>query len=135
MFHEAARNALIKDGWTITHDPFRFEDKENKIAYEADLGAEKLLAAEKGTDKIVVEVKSFLKLSLANEFHGILGQYITYFDALEFLDLKRDLIIAVPQFAEVRLHEYPFIQHLIKKHNLKLFIFDEIEGTILTWKR
>ena len=71
MFHEAARNALIKDGWTITHDPFRFEDKENKIAYEADLGAEKLLAAEKGTDKIVVEVKSFLKLSLANEFHGI----------------------------------------------------------------
>ena len=23
LFHDAVRNALIKDGWTITHDPFR----------------------------------------------------------------------------------------------------------------
>ena len=135
MFHEAVRHALIKDGWTITHDPFRLEDKDNKIAYEADLGAEKLLAAEKGLDKIVVEVKSFLKLSLSHEFHGILGQYMTYINALEFLDLDRELIIAVPQFAEARIQEYPFILHLIKKHNVKLFVFDEIEEIILTWKR
>ena len=54
------------------------------MAYNADLGVEKMLAAEKGLDKIVVEVKSFLKLSLANEFHTILGQYVTYLDALEF---------------------------------------------------
>ena len=135
IFHQAVRNALIKDGWTITHDPFQLEDKSIKMAYNADLGAEKMLAAEKGLDKIVVEIKSFLKLSLANEFHTILGQYVTYLDALEFLALDRELLIAVPKFAEERIQEYPFIQHLIQKHNLKMFIFDEIEEIILTWKR
>jgi hypothetical protein len=116
IFHNAVRNALIKDGWTITDDPFRLENKEKRMAYEADIGAEKMLAAEKGLDKIVVEVKSFLKLSLANEFHTILGQYMTYIDALEFLSLDRELIIAVPKFAEERIQEYPFILHLIEKH-------------------
>lgn len=135
IFHNAVRNALIKDGWTITDDPFRLESKENKMAYEADLGAEKLFAAEKGIDKIVVEVKSFLKLSLANEFHTILGQYKTYEDALEFLLLDRELIIAIPKFADERIQEYPFIQHLIKKHKVKSFVFDEIEEIILRWKR
>ncbi len=135
IFHNAVRNALIKDGWTITQDPFRLEDKNVKMVYEADLGAEKMLAAEKGMEKIVVEVKSFLKLSLSNEFHTILGQYMTYIDALEFLSLDRELIIAVPKFAEERIQEYPFILHLIKKHHLKMFVFDEIEEIILTWKR
>jgi hypothetical protein len=109
--------------------------KSSKLAYEADLGAEKLLAAEKGMDRIVVEVKSFLKLSFANEFHGILGQYITYLDALEYLSLDRELIIAIPKFAEDRLKDYPFIRHLIEKHNLKMFVFDEKEEIILEWKR
>ena len=47
LYHQAVRNALIKDGWTITHDPFRLENKEQNMAYESDLGAEKRFAAEK----------------------------------------------------------------------------------------
>jgi hypothetical protein len=35
---------------------------------EIDLGAEKLICAEKGIEKIVVEVKSFLSRSLTYEF-------------------------------------------------------------------
>ncbi|MGC8643363.1 MAG: element excision factor XisH family protein, partial [Isosphaeraceae bacterium] len=23
LFHECVRHALVQDGWTITHDPFR----------------------------------------------------------------------------------------------------------------
>ena len=59
IFHQAVRNALIKDGWTITHDPFQLEDKSIKMAYNADLGAEKMLAAEKGLDKIVLKSRVF----------------------------------------------------------------------------
>jgi hypothetical protein len=49
--HDAVKNSLTKDGWTITADPF-------KIAYggvglSADLGAEKVFAAEKGAKRIV----------------------------------------------------------------------------------
>jgi hypothetical protein len=29
--HHAVKNALIKDGWTITHDPYRLEVGEEKV--------------------------------------------------------------------------------------------------------
>ena len=56
IIHDAVKNALIKDGWTITADPY-------VIAYEdvtlfADLGVERPLAAERAGRKIVVEVKA-----------------------------------------------------------------------------
>lgn len=76
LFHDAVKNALIKDGWTITHDLF-------KLSYGfttafVDLAAEKLLAAEKGNEKIAVEIKSFVGKSELNEFNAALGQFISY---------------------------------------------------------
>ena len=108
LYHQAVRIALEKDGWVITRDPFNLVSKEDNIDYEVDLGAEKLIAAERGVEKIAVEIKSFLKTSLANEFHGILRQYITYSDALAFLEYERQLILAIPRFAEERLENIHF---------------------------
>lgn len=49
-YHDSVRNALIKDGWTITHDPLivRWGAKDMYV----DLGAEQFLAAEKTGCKI-----------------------------------------------------------------------------------
>ena len=47
--HQQVVTALKKDGWTITHDPFKVHWKTRKLL--VDLGAEKLIAAERGTDK------------------------------------------------------------------------------------
>jgi XisH protein len=71
LLHESVRKALEKDGWTIKDDPFYLYDKTLGIDYEVDLGAEKVVIAQKELQKIVVEVKSFARLSLRNEFHGI----------------------------------------------------------------
>jgi len=56
IYHDSVKNALIKDGWTITHDPLmlRWGKKDMFI----DLGAEFILAAEKSDRKIAVEIKS-----------------------------------------------------------------------------
>ncbi len=27
LYHNIVKNALLKDGWTITHDPFHYEEK------------------------------------------------------------------------------------------------------------
>ena len=45
-FHDSVRNALIKDGWTITDDPLTLKFGETELY--VDLGAEKVLAAIKG---------------------------------------------------------------------------------------
>src|SRR5215510_6624640 len=57
VYHEPVKHALIKDGWTITDDPFIIEYKGLRLY--ADLGAEKPIAAEKFGRKIVVEIKVF----------------------------------------------------------------------------
>ena len=58
IFHNIVKEALIKDGWTVTDDPLVLLSKVDG-GLETDLGAEKMLIAEKGLTKIAVEVKSF----------------------------------------------------------------------------
>lgn len=69
--HHVVRRALEEDGWTITDDPLivRF----GRSFCEIDLGAERLLAAEKADEQIAVEIKTFLRPSLLSEFHTALG--------------------------------------------------------------
>lgn len=49
LFHYAVRHALERDGWTITDDPLRIEWGGATI--KIDLGAERLLAAEREGEK------------------------------------------------------------------------------------
>ncbi len=65
-FHQAVRNALEKAGWTITHDPLPL--KIGNLRLKVDLGAEKLIAAQKDNQKIAVEIKSFLRASKITDF-------------------------------------------------------------------
>lgn len=52
-YHQAVIAALQKDGWTITHDPMTltFEGEDLFV----DLGAERLLAAERADDAGQIE--------------------------------------------------------------------------------
>ena len=56
-FHQQVREALEKEGWTITHDPYKIMIGRRR-GY-IDLGAE-IIGAEKGDQIIAVEIKSFL---------------------------------------------------------------------------
>jgi len=55
IYHEQVKNALIKDGWTITHDPYTMTFGQKDVF--VDLGATRMLAAEKGDEIIAVEIK------------------------------------------------------------------------------
>lgn len=71
-FHTAVKQALIKEQWSITHDPLNLKFGEYDQV-QIDLGAEKVLAAEKDGEKIAVEIKSFLSDSSIFDFHVALG--------------------------------------------------------------
>jgi hypothetical protein len=64
LVYQAAKNALIKDNWLITHDLYTISFGGVNMA--VDLGAEKLIAATKDHQKIAVEIKSFLEGSSAS---------------------------------------------------------------------
>ena len=55
--HDKIKTALIKDGWTITHDPFAIQSEEFDLY--VDLAAERIFAAERAGEKIAVEIKRF----------------------------------------------------------------------------
>lgn len=76
IYHEAVKNALIKDGWTITADPYYIVYR--KLRLVADLAAEHPLSAQRGDDKIVIEVKSFINPSFIYDLERAVGQYIIY---------------------------------------------------------
>jgi hypothetical protein len=54
-YHTIVRQALINDGWKITHDPYTMEFGERGVYI--DLGAEQPIAAEKEGRKIAVEIR------------------------------------------------------------------------------
>ncbi len=78
IYHDAVKRALIKDGWTITHDPLKL--KLGRKDMYVDLGAERLLAAEKRGQQIAVEVKSFVGTSQLHDLEEALGQFVLYHD-------------------------------------------------------
>jgi hypothetical protein len=41
IYHSIFKNALIKDGWTVTHDPLKLQWGKKDLY--VDLGAEKLI--------------------------------------------------------------------------------------------
>lgn len=81
-FHKQFKTALIKDRWTITHDPLTIRISE-AVKLQIDLAAEQILAAERDSEKIAVEIKSFIGDSDVSTFHTALGQYLNYCQALE----------------------------------------------------
>lgn len=76
IFHEAVKQALEKEQWVITDDPLKL--KFGNINFQIDLGAERVIAAEKAGEKIAVEIKSFLNPSAITDFYAALGQFLSY---------------------------------------------------------
>jgi hypothetical protein len=75
-FHDAVKTALIKEGWTITHEPLDLDFDSNRI--QIDLAGEKLIAPEKGVEKFAVGVKNFCSPSTIYEFYLAVGQCFSY---------------------------------------------------------
>jgi hypothetical protein len=131
-FHNVVKIAIEKDGWTITDDPLfiRAED----VDFYIDLGAEKVLAAEKAGQKIAVEIKSFLGASEVNEFHSALGQFLNYRSALRLTQPERVLYLAVAIDIYEEFFNRRFIQRVIAEHQLRFLIFNVEREEIVLWR-
>jgi hypothetical protein len=131
LFHDAVKNALVKDNWTITHDPLIIQF--GVVQMFVDLGAEKIIAAEKAGRKIAVEVKSFVSLSPISEFHTALGQFLNYQVALEEQQPERTLYLAVPLDTYRAFFILPFTQAVVQRYRLKLIVYNVVEEVIVRW--
>ncbi len=128
LFHDAVKQALIKDNWVITADPLTI--KIEGVRLEIDLAAEKVFAAEKEGKKIAVEIKSFLKSSIITDFHAALGQFLNYRLALQIREPDRTLYLAVPIDTFESFFQETFIQESVNSYQVKLLIYNPIQEVI-----
>jgi len=98
-----------------------------------DLGAEPLLAAEKDTQKIAVEVKSFLNISQLYDFYEALGQFKFYWFALNKTEPERVLFLAVSTDIYAEFFDDPFIRELTTTERVKILVFDIETEAIALW--
>jgi XisH protein len=130
-FHQAVRKALEKEGWTITHDPLPL--KVGTLRLQADLGAEKLIAAQKNHQKIAVEIKSFLRASKITDFYQAFGQFLPYKVALKRVEPDRKLYLAIPTSTYEELFREILIQDLLEEYPVKLIVYNSDKEEIQSW--
>ena len=131
LFHDKVRHALENDGWTVTADPLGFSfDLFNLML---DLGAERVLALERGVEKIAVEIKGFGGISKITEFHTMLGQYENYRSALELRDPERQLYLAIPEVLYNTFFQSELVQYTLKRNAIALLVYDPENEVIQQW--
>jgi glucose-6-phosphate 1-dehydrogenase len=131
VFHDAVKSALQKEGWQVA-------DKQLKVTWEKveldiDLAADRLLSADRGNEKIAVEVNSFLENSTLYSFHTALGQFINYRTALRQQESDRILYLGVPQDTYETFFQQPFTQAVIQENRLRLVIYSPEREEIVLW--
>ena len=132
IFHVVVRSALEKEGWTITDNPLYLKVDDDKLS--VDLGAENtLFGAERYGEKIAVEIKCFLGLSLINQFHEAMGQAWNYKVVLEDQQPDRVLCLAVPEDIYEEFFTRRLAQMSVTRMELKLIVFNPLTEEIVSW--
>lgn len=131
LHHQAVRNALVKDGWTITHDPLTVPFGLRRVYL--DLGAERLLAAERGSERIAVEVKSFVGVSEVADLENALGQFVLYRSVLARYEPERRLYLAVPSIAFEAILADDIGRAVREDTGMPIIVFDERKEIVQRW--
>jgi XisH protein len=132
VYHDVVKTALEQDGWTITHDPLILKFTSNR-RLRIDLGAEQLIAAEKESTRIAIEIKSFIAPSDITEFHLALGQFLNYRVALKVKAPERILYLAVPLEIYNDFFSEELTQLSVQEYNVKILVFDPEKEVITQW--
>jgi hypothetical protein len=132
FYHKNVIKALQKDGWIITHDPYRIKLSKGRNLF-VDLGAERLIAAQKDLQKIAVEIKSFRSPSDMKDLEDALGQFILYDRLLARYDPDRTLYLAIPDTVRQSVFEEEAGMVLLEDNLIRLFSFNPSEEKIIQW--
>lgn len=130
LYHDTVKTALEKDGWTVTDNlPLKVGKRDLVI----DMGAEKLLMAERANQKIAVEVKSFISASPVSDLEQALGQYLLYEDLMRTQSPDRRLYLAIRNTIYTGFFQEEIVQIVLESRHLNLLIFNEAQEEIVQW--
>ncbi|MGK7954804.1 MAG: XisH family protein [Crocosphaera sp.] len=132
IYHEAVKNALIKDGWTITADPYPLEYED--VELYPDLAVEKFISENQKQLKLIIEIKSFISLSLIKDFEMALGQYILYRNLIELAqDEYQEIYLAIKDEIYETFFQRKSIKAVVKLNQIALLVVNTQKEEIVQW--
>ncbi len=131
IYHYNVRTALEKDGWTITDDPLTLQFGSRSVF--VDLGAKKLLAAEREGQRIAVEIKSFVGKSLVKDWENAIGQYSLYLKILSKREPDRALYLAITEEIYTSFFQEDIVQVVLEDRTIKIIVIDPIQEVVTRW--
>lgn len=132
LYHNHVKNALIADGWTILADPLYV--RVGDLGVEVDLAAEKMITAEKGTEKIAVEVKSFLSKSKLHDYYEAEGQYNLYRLGMRRNHKDYKLYLAIEEEIYNTFFQKELIIESVQLNNISILVFNHLTSRIVVWE-
>lgn len=132
--HDAVVQALRDDGWTITHDPLLITSGDRRLFI--DLGAERAtIGAERGGERIAVEIASFVADSPVRDLQEAVGQFVVYRAVLAHADPERSLFLGVPTRVYDSVLSEPLGQLVAADVRLRVLVFDAQQQKVMRWIR
>lgn len=131
IFHPHVREALEKDGWNITNDPLSLRWLGTTL--QVDLGAERVIAAERENEYIAVEIKSFIGASAMADLENALGQFLLYRAALKKLAPQRKLFLAIRDDVYAAIFEQPEGEWVREDGGIHLLVFNADRKEVVKW--
>ena len=131
IIHNPVKNALVKDGWTITHNPYRIPYGNEAVFI--DLAAEIPLAAERNGQRIAVEVKSFIGHSPINDLYDAMGQYVVYLGILEDEDPTCRLYLALSNIVYEQMLQVRAFLKMRQVYQVPLIVVETAGKEIVQW--
>ncbi|MAU11636.1 MAG: hypothetical protein CL607_17560 [Anaerolineaceae bacterium] len=128
--HDIVVHCLKQSGWTILAE-------QNYISIGDSSESHRRLyidiQAQSHNGKIVlIEVKA-LDRSPVHQLMELLGQYLVYRAALDYLEIDVPLYVAVPVTAYQGIFSHILGQQIMQQHALPLMIYDPVQEAILQW--
>jgi hypothetical protein len=127
-YHDAVVRALIKAGWTITAEQVAviLTERHLWIDIQAVKASESLA--------ILVEVKGFENQPSPVQYLAeVVGKYVLYRAALDYVGITTPLYLAVPAVAYDGILSEEIGQEAIMKAGIGLIIFDPVKEEITEW--
>lgn len=132
IYHNAVKNALIKDGWTITADPYPIEYEDAELY--PDLAVEKFISEDQKQRKIIVEIKSFISPSPMKDFEMALGQYILYRNLIQLAqDEYQEIYLAITDEIYETFFQRKSIKAVVKLNQVDLLVVNVKKEEIVQW--
>lgn len=139
--HNVVKQALVKDGWTITNDPYVISYGERFLfidiaATEAGVlnGIQgQFIGASQGERHIAVEIKEFRGQSAITELERAIGQYVLYRLLLNQIDPQRQLYLAVGNPDYDQILSEPIGELVINQLPLNLLVVNLETIEVQTW--